>query len=83
MTMIIGKRLGWSLTGKKSVFIVQSEKEDKQMSIKSANKFCQTKMGERKFLDIGAAMPNKHSDTFAESLYKRYWRILVDESSQF
>jgi hypothetical protein len=35
------------------------------------------------FLDLAVVMPNKNSDAFAESLYKRYWRILVDEASQF
>jgi hypothetical protein len=35
------------------------------------------------FLDLAAVMPNKDSDAFVESSYKRYWRIPVDEASQF
>jgi hypothetical protein len=35
------------------------------------------------FLDLIAVIPSKNSDAFEESLYKRYWRILVDEVSQF
>jgi hypothetical protein len=34
-------------------------------------------------LDLVAVMPNKDSDAFIASSYKRYWRILVDEASQF
>jgi hypothetical protein len=37
----------------------------------------------RLFLDVAAVFENKDSDALVDSNRKRYWRILVDEASQF
>jgi hypothetical protein len=37
----------------------------------------------RLFLDVSAVMKDKNSDASVDSLSKRYWRIMVNEASQF
>jgi hypothetical protein len=61
---------------------LEFENEDKQRSIKSAIASFQAKL-EKLLLGIAAVMLNKDLDAFIELLYKRYWRILVNEESQF
>jgi hypothetical protein len=41
------------------------------------------KVGERLFLDVVAVMQNKNLDASVDSTSKRYWRIMVNEASQF
>jgi hypothetical protein len=34
-------------------------------------------------LDFSAVVPNKNSEYFSDSEYKKYWRIMANEASQF
>jgi hypothetical protein len=78
------KRLGWCLTGEKQKCIHCAIGKGRQTNAyKVSNHIMSNKIGERMFLDLAAVIPNKDSDAFVESSYKRYWRILVDEASQF
>jgi hypothetical protein len=84
MTTTTAKRLGWCLTGDKQKCIHCAIGKGRQKNVnKVSNHIVLNKIGERMFLDLAAVMPNKDSDVFVESSYKRYWRILVDEASQF
>jgi hypothetical protein len=84
MMMTTAKRLGWCLTGEKRKCIHCAIGKGRQTIVnKVSNHIVLNKIGERMFLDLAAVIPNKDSDAFVESSYKRYWRILVDEAAQF
>jgi hypothetical protein len=83
MTTMTAKRLGWCLTGEKQKCIHCAIEKVRQTNVnKIINHIVLNKIRERKFLNLAAVMPNKNSDAFVDSSYKRYWKILVDEASK-
>jgi hypothetical protein len=51
--------------------------------LKKSNHVVAEKVGERLFLNVAAVFEETDSDVSVESTRKGYWRILVDEASQF
>ena len=59
-------------------------RKGKQKSVsKKSNHVVAEKVGEWLFLDIAAVFEETDSDASVDSARKGYWRILVDEASQF
>jgi len=83
-TREIASKFRWTLTGTKEKCIHCAIGKGRQANVeKKSNHVVSNKIGERIFLDVAAVMPDKDSDASVESSYKKYWRIMVDEASQF
>ena len=80
----MSKNLGWKLTGEMPKCSDCAIGKGKQKSVsKRSNHVVAEKVGERLFLDIAAVFEENNSDASAETTRKGYWRIIVDEASQF
>jgi hypothetical protein len=76
MTQNISKTIGWELTAEaERGWQMNVEKKTDYVALK--------KVGERLFLDVAAVMQNQNLDASVDSMSKRYWQIMVDETSQF
>jgi hypothetical protein len=76
MTQNISKTIGWELTA-------EAEKGWQMNVEKKTDYVALKKVGERLFLDVAAVMQNQNLDASVDSMSKRYWQIMVDETSQF
>jgi hypothetical protein len=80
----VSKNLGWRLAGEMSKCSDCAIGKGKQKRVsKKSNHIVAEKVGKRLFLDIAAVFDETDSDASVESTRKGYWRILVDEASQF
>jgi hypothetical protein len=84
MTQNISKTIGWELTGEPDRCKDCAIARGRQMNVKkNTHHVASKKVGERLFLDVAAVMQDKNSDALVDSTSKRYWRIMVNEASQF
>jgi hypothetical protein len=83
MTQNISKTI-WVLTGEPNRCKHCAIARGRQMNVKKkTDHVASMRVGERLFLDVAAVMQNKNSDASVDSTSKTYWRIMVDEASQF
>jgi len=84
LTEEVARNLGWRLSGDLDRCEDCAIGKGKQKNvIKRSNHIIAEKVGERLFLDLAAVFEERNSDAPADPTKKGYWRILVDEASQF
>ena len=83
-TIETAKNLGWELQGSMKRCEDCAIGKGRQKNVnKASNHIVASKPGERIFLDIAAVFESRDELEYVEPTKKLYWRIMVDEHTQF